>query len=45
LNLIMHNYPEPSSTDPLARKKEDIENISNLNYLINMLKYLLHSKN
>jgi len=30
LNLIMHNYPEPSSTDPLARKKKDIENISKL---------------
>ena len=30
LNLIIHNYSEPSSTDPRARKKEDIENISKL---------------
>ena len=30
LNLILHNYPEPTSTDSQARKKEDIENISTL---------------
>ena len=30
LNLIIQNYSEPSSTDPQARKKEDIENISKL---------------
>jgi len=28
LNLIIHDYPEPSSRDPLARKKEGIKNIS-----------------
>ena len=28
LNLIIHNYPEPTSTDYQARKKEDIEYIS-----------------
>ena len=30
LNLIVHNYPEPMSTDPQARKKKDIENIRTL---------------
>ena len=30
LNLIIHNCSEPSSTDLLARKKEDIKNISKL---------------
>jgi len=28
LNLIIHNYPESTSTDSQARKKEDIQNIS-----------------
>jgi len=37
LILIIHNYPASSSTDPLARKKEDI---SKINYLMNMLKYV-----
>jgi len=29
-NLTVHNYPEPTSADSQARKKEDIENISTL---------------
>ena len=28
LNLIIHNYPEPTLADSQARKKEDSENIS-----------------
>jgi len=30
MNFIVHNYPDPSATEPEARKKEDIENISTL---------------
>ena len=30
LNLIVHNYPEPSSTDSQARNKENIKNITTL---------------
>jgi len=28
LNFIVHNYPEPTSTDSQARKKEDIEHFT-----------------
>ena len=30
MNIIVHNYPEPSASEPQARKKEDIESISKL---------------
>jgi len=37
MNLIIHNYPEPTSSEPQVRKKEDIENISTLlNKFINV---------
>ena len=37
MNLIVHNYPEPTSSEAQARKKEDIENISTLlNQFVNV---------